>query len=248
MAHSYYRLLRPLGNRGLSGNLVRAFRKPPAIPAPEPPHPFDLRHGTDTGSFVSSADLRRNSRCSLSAGAAALGVAPSALTQAISNLPLYPENFSFVDLGCGKGRALLVAAEFPFRNLLGVETASDLCTAARANIASNPSWAARATILKQAAATVTYPDSPLVIFLFDSVLAPGLRHVLANLERQFNRLPRETYLVCANNPRFTKAIDRFPFLREISNTPHALSPEDAAVARFQLTHERFRVFTATLTR
>jgi SAM-dependent methyltransferase len=250
VAHSCSRFVRSLRNHGLSGTWERAFRKAPTAPVdrePEPPNPFDLLHGTDTGGYVSGADIQADSLSNLYS-TAYLGIAPSAFTQAISALPIQYEKFTFVDLGCGKGRALIVAAQFPFRDLLGVEFAPDLCRIAHANLAINPDWAARISILNQDATDVVYPETPLVIFLFDPFLAPVFRRVLANLERQLHRSPRETYLLYANNPRYTKVLDRFPFLHEISETRYPLSFEDILVDPFHFTHERFTLYSAQLTR
>jgi hypothetical protein len=243
LAHSYYHLLRPIRSRTLWDRAFYGATTLPAPLVPEAPHPFDLTHGTDTGGYVSSADPRRRYRSAYSR-AAFHGIPPSALSRAIASLPLFPENFTFVNLACGKARGLLVAAQFPFRALLGVEVAPELCATARANFAGNPGWARRTTILNQDPATVTFPDTPLVLFLFNPLLASALRRTVVNLERQFRRLPRETYLVCANHPRFTRTLERFPFLREISNMPHPLSPEDAAFDQSRPDHERFRVYTA----
>jgi SAM-dependent methyltransferase len=248
--HSYQRLVRSLRNHGLSGTWERAFRKAPTAPevaVPEPTHPFDLLHGTDTGGYLSSADLHGTTLSSLYT-TAYYGVAPSVLAQAIAALPVKPEGFNFLDLGCGKGRGLFVAADFPFRHLYGVEIAPELCDVARANIDLNANWTGRITILNEDATMVTYPGGPLIIFLFHPFLAPVLRRVLANLERQLRRSPREIWLLYARNPRYSKVLDRFPFLKEISDTPYPLSPEDAAVDRFQLSHERFTLYSAVLAR
>jgi SAM-dependent methyltransferase len=176
------------------------------------------------------------------------GIAPSALKQAIAGLPYRLEEFAFIDLGCGKGRALMVASDFPFRRLVGVEIASELCDSARANIARSPEWQARISILNEDATTCTYPDGPLLIFMFHPFLAPVLRRALANLERQLRRSPREVHLLYGRNPRYTKVMEKFPFLREISETAYSLSPEDAAVDYFNLTEERFTLYSVDLSR
>jgi hypothetical protein len=41
---------------------------------------------------------------------------------------------SFVDLGCGRGRALLMASELPFREVIGVELDPAHCVVARQNV------------------------------------------------------------------------------------------------------------------
>src|SRR5882724_11277495 len=42
--------------------------------------------------------------------------------------------YSFLDVGAGKGRALLLAAELPFRKVIGVELSEDLARVAQKNI------------------------------------------------------------------------------------------------------------------
>ena len=46
--------------------------------------------------------------------------------------PLAP--YAFVDVGSGKGAAVLMASEFPFRRLIGLELTAELIKVARANV------------------------------------------------------------------------------------------------------------------
>jgi hypothetical protein len=99
----------------------------------------------------------------------------------------------FIDLGCGKGRALLLASEYPFRRIVGVEFAPELVRAARENLLRfhNPRQVCRDLEVVQAdAAAFPFPDDPLVLYLFNpfgpEVLAPvveGVRHALARHPR-----------------------------------------------------------------
>lgn len=245
--HAGQRLTRTLRNYGLGGTIARAFRKPPpTAQAPEPPHPFDLQHSTDTGGYITWDGIESNSGSNIYGNAYA-GISPSTLAQAIPALPFPVEDFTFIDLGCGKGRALMVAAQFPFRHIIGVELGSDLCRIAEANIALNPDWAARISILNQDATTVVYPPTPLLLFLFDPFLPPILRPALANLERQLRQSPRPAYLLYARNPRYTEVMDRFPFLRELSDTAYALTPEETAADHFHPTQEQYTLYIADLT-
>lgn len=47
-----------------------------------------------------------------------------------------PRSYSFVDLGCGLGRACIIAAEYGFSKVTGVELAPELCKVARENVAN----------------------------------------------------------------------------------------------------------------
>lgn len=252
LVRSWQRLARSLGNHGLSGTLERAFVKAPGPAhskewvAARPPSPFDEAHGTDTGGYLSGAELQSVSMSAVYT-TAYVGIQPSAFSRALSIVPISHEKFTFIDLGSGKGRALLIAAQFRFRGLLGVELSTDLCRIAQTNISTNPDWASRITVLNQDATAFTYPDGPLLIYLFHPFLAPVLGRVLANLERQLRRSPRETYVLYARNPRF-EVLRRFPFLREISETSYALSPEEVAADYFEMTEESFTLYSVDLTR
>jgi SAM-dependent methyltransferase len=241
---TYQRLSRSLRNRGFRGTFKRIVGitpKSPVEPVPLQTNTFDLIHGTDTGGFIYGQSL------STLHGTAYLGSSPSSLTPALSELPLRHEDFTFIDLGCGKGRALLVAAQFPFRHLFGVESAGELCDIARANAAIYSNWAARISIVNQHAKNFTYPDGPLLLYLYNPFFAPVLRRVLNNLERQLRHAPRPAFILYADNPRFTQVIDSFPFLRELSEMQYPLSSEDAALNPFNRTEEWYTLYFADFT-
>src|SRR6185436_10035090 len=46
----------------------------------------------------------------------------------------WPTDTVFVDFGSGKGRVLLLAAQFPMKRVVGVEFSPQLCQVARQNI------------------------------------------------------------------------------------------------------------------
>lgn len=186
------RLVRFLRSHGSSGAFIRSFSmlgsaarreqvpKSPKDAIRSQVHPFDLLFGTDTGGYISGENLPAISLSALYS-TAYLGIPPSALTQALSALPIRYQDFTFVDIGCGKGRALLIAAQFPFRHLLGVEIADELCDIARANVATSPEWVARISVVNQDATNLTYPEGPLLLYLYYPFYPPVLRRVLANL-------------------------------------------------------------------
>lgn len=265
MARSYQRLSHSLKNHGLSGTFARAFVKapsPPAVPqadVPQKPHPFDVLHGTDTGGHVSSGDLVGVSLSSLYA-TGYVGVPPSTLGPALATLPIKHEDFTFVDLGCGKGRALFIAGEFPFRRLVGVEIACDLAEVARANVAINPAWKERISITNQDAASFAFPEGPLVLFFYHPFFAPVLRRVVKNLAHRLRHSQCPAYLIHADcygnvpdhkifaeNPGYRKIMESFPFITEVSDINYPLSAEDAAAEPSGCTSNRFTIFSADAT-
>lgn len=240
------RLFRSIRDRGFIGTLRRVSpnRRPPQVEmASKGPHPFDLLHGTDTSGHITGTRLSANSLSAMYITGYA-GIPPSALTQAISALQIDFEQFTFVDIGCGKGRALLVASQFPFGRLLGLEIASELCDIARTNIARRHDWAARISIVEQDAAAFTFPEGPLVLYLYDPFRAPQLRRFLKNLERQLMRSPRSVYLLYGWDPHHSEVMNSFDFLKLSSEISYNLSAEDVAHDIWGRTEERFSVYYA----
>jgi SAM-dependent methyltransferase len=45
-----------------------------------------------------------------------------------------PTDFTFIDIGCGKGRILMAAAEYGFRRMIGIDISPRLCEQARRNL------------------------------------------------------------------------------------------------------------------
>jgi SAM-dependent methyltransferase len=220
------RLFRSLRNYGISGTLEGAFFKAPRT-VTCPFDSFDLEHGTDTG-IVSEDELSTNTLSGLYA-TFHVAVPPSAFIEAISQLPLAHEAFTFVDIGCGKGRALMLASAFPFRRLVGVEISPEFCEIARANTARRPDWSERIFVINQDAVQFTFPDGPLLIFLYNPFTSTILRRVLSSLERQLRRAPREAYLIYGDNPHYEKVLQQFPFLRQIAESKYDLSPKDTLI-------------------
>ena len=104
------------------------------------PHPIDTAYGIDTSSRVSQETLRATVPAIGTDAVLAdeitgyIASQPSILRRALISLPGLAD-YGFVDIGCGKGRALAVASEYDFAGLLGVEIAADMAELARANAA-----------------------------------------------------------------------------------------------------------------
>lgn len=258
LAHSWRRLFSSLKNHGFSGTFERAFVKapaPPQSPVRSSPHPFDLENGTDTGGWISGGDLAASTLSAIYS-TIYLGIAPSAMRTALAASPIPPGESTFVDIGCGKGRALLIAAEFPFRRLFGVELAPELCAIANANIALNPDWQSRISVINGDACTFVYPEGPLFIFLYTPFLLPVVRRFQANLEGQLRRSPRPAYLLYANlfNTEADALADRsYPDTIEASSlfqptfdAVYPLAPDEVMAERPSAKFLRFVLYRAGL--
>jgi SAM-dependent methyltransferase len=122
----------------------------------------------------------------------------------LSHLDL--SRFSFVDLGSGKGRALFIASEFPFKRIVGVEYARELHDVAVRNIGTYRNPAQRCFDIRSIcddASAYEFPVEPTICFMnnpFDEVL---VAKVGAALAKRLAQSPREFMLVYlhANHPR-----------------------------------------------
>ena len=200
-----YRLRKTLAERGLLGTLAtllrKRWRRAPAFA--EPPkvyaamHPFDEQYGVETSGLLFPEDLASGKQKDLF-NAGYFGVAPSVLRQILERLALDYERFTFVDLGSGKGRALLIASEYPFRAIVGVELSAALHGIAESNILRYRGPAMRCLDVRaiEADATeYTFPSGPVLVYLWNPFSAPVFARVLANLEASLTNDLRDTYIV-----------------------------------------------------
>ena len=150
------------------------------------PHPFDLEFGVRTSGLVAGRHLGSGHRSDRH-NTAYYAVAPSVFREMIVRWrrmkPAAPmDEFTFVDFGAGMGRAVLLAAEMPFRRVVGVELNPTLAGIARRNAALwRKAGRARAPMQIQCrdAAEFRFPEGPCVAFLFNPFGAPVLRRLLA---------------------------------------------------------------------
>jgi SAM-dependent methyltransferase len=119
------------------------------------------------------------------------------------------DRYTFIDYGCGKGRALLMASDYPFARIIGVEYSAEMAAIARRNIASYRNPAQRCHVIdvvEADAAVYQPPQTACVFFLYNPFDAAILRPVL---ERIRQRKPPERladYLIYVD-PRLRTSIE-----------------------------------------
>src|ERR1700689_247233 len=136
---------------------------------------------------------------------------PSKVRKILRDLPIptYRE-YSFVDLGSGKGRVLLVAAEWPFDLIQGVEYDAALHEQTEQNIRSyseSKKPASRIESQNMDAMDYCFPPGNLVVFLFNPFGPRVLNGVLANLVASLESSPRTIFLTLVN-PAPTSVVSR----------------------------------------
>ena len=210
------------------------------------PHPFDVAYGVDTGGLLWGEALKRpRSEDAAYWATGYYGISPSAFTSAMERLDLEWSRFSFVDIGCGKGRAMLLALRFPFQQVLGVELSPELAAAAQRNLQQFSAPWRQSQVPAQAsigdATTFTFPAGPLVLFMYHPFAAPVMKHFLAHLHEAVRRDPREVYLLYAN-PELGALVAGTPGFEALWKQLFSLTPEEGAADRFGSYGEMFAAF------
>jgi SAM-dependent methyltransferase len=171
------------------------------------PHPFDRVYGTRTNGSLPPWLLRSGHAADAHVTAYA-GCQPSCARRALSVIP-QPERFSFVDIGCGKGRALIIASEWPFRRIVGVELAPALVNTARRNariIHQRYPERTALEVVQGDATAVPLPNGNLVILLFHAFDAALVAKLLAHILTTASGSDREVFLIF-ENPVYGEMVD-----------------------------------------
>lgn len=138
-----------------------------------------------------------------------------AFRRIMAALPIRPSTFTFVDFGSGKGRALVLAAEYGFRRVIGIEHAGRLHEAAERNVARFQLLSGTRIPIELHCADASefgLPAEDLVCFLynpFDEVL---MGKVLGNIRASLEAAPRRLFLVY-RNPQHAGKLTNCGFLR-----------------------------------
>jgi predicted RNA methylase len=130
-----------------------------------------------------------------------------------------PADYTFVDLGCGKGRTLILAAEHGFRQVIGVERDPRLAGIARRNTRSLCADTTPVSVVDGDVVDYEFPPVPAVVFLFNPFGADTLRAVVKNLERSLEQAPRPLF-VAYFNAVHRDVLDDCAALRQTKCTRH----------------------------
>jgi SAM-dependent methyltransferase len=106
----------------------------------------------------------------------------------------------FLDLGCGKGRAVLMAARYPFRRVIGVELSERLLAVAQANVAASRARRRCGEVELHRADAVDYriPDDVTVVYMFNPFGGAIFDAAIGHLIESVDRRPRTVRLIYRN--------------------------------------------------
>lgn len=184
----------------LPAHLVREYRASRKLRHERPASDFDLAHGVDTeGDFQGwtyLSDLQIKSTNWIHGNNYA-AIEPERFRALMAALPFRFEELTFIDYGSGKGRALLLASEYPFHKIVGLEFSPELHETAVANLRNFKSEQQKCRAIEPCLTDFTeydLPPEPLFLFFFDPCDAALFQRTLKTIEQSVRKQPRLVYL------------------------------------------------------
>jgi SAM-dependent methyltransferase len=196
---------------------------------------IDAMYGTDTQSWMGLEILDASGPNV----AHARVYAPSPLYDAqeiLKSLPIDISEYEFVDLGCGKGMMLLVAAELGFGRISGVEFGRAAYEVGQANLEKFRKRRPGASPIEMSlgdASAFPLPDRPLVVYLFNPFGPEVMLPVLTGLERSLTETPRDCWIVYVNPVHHDDVFAKCSFI-----TTEAIQPDRSKRAPYAIYRAR----------
>jgi 16S rRNA G966 N2-methylase RsmD len=196
--------LRRIFRHGLLGtvklipiNIRYAWRalKPAEIAARRRERAFDRELGIDTAGNVPGGAVESESN-TVTEITFYQPVSQQMFEQMIEWLPTDISSFCFIDIGSGKGRALVLAARRAFAEVIGIELSRRLHRTAEKNVARvQASLRTTVRTLNVDAREFVFPPRPTVVFLNNPFGEEVLRQVVENVEQTHHNSGAEVFLI-----------------------------------------------------
>jgi SAM-dependent methyltransferase len=153
---------------------------------------YDWTHGIRTTKIEPLSSLQLTRPENLAHANPYLASQPEDIRSVFKNLDVDFSRYCFVDLGCGKGRVLAEAVRYPFKSVIGIDFAKELCEACEANLAKvRSTWHCGDVQVFQADATeFDLPRGPCVVYIYNSFRGPALAAVLERIRASVENFPR----------------------------------------------------------
>lgn len=150
------------------------------------------------------------------------------------------EDTAFLDIGAGKGRAMMLAGEYPFRRIVGVELHPALAAASRENIEhwqASHLHAPKMKVIEDDVMRLHMPVGPCLVFLFNPFGAVLLDRFLFKLRKAFFNRPHQLDLLYVNDEWHDLIATEHPQFKQLWRGRVHLSRADADADRATIAHD-----------
>jgi len=132
----------------------------------------------------------------------------------------------FVDLGCGKGRALFIASGYPFKLIEGVEISKPLFQTVKRNLNSvrseQKAKCRSIEVYNRDVESYSFPVDPLVVFMYHPFSESKVDSVIKKLNESLRASPRSLRIVY-QVPVYHDSVMKMKNLRELDVVPPPVS-------------------------
>jgi hypothetical protein len=170
---------------------------------------FDRKYGVDTSGTILKRELDIQGG-NVEHATLYQAVYPGPFIEVMVQLPVDFKRSEFIDFGSGKGRALLLASEFPFKKIVGVEFSPKLCRIAEANLGSYQSASQKCQAIEVCcldAVEYPIPLEPAVFYFYNPFDEEIMNRIVDNICKSLEIMPRPVFVVCFN-PKAADCWDR----------------------------------------
>ena len=160
---------------------------------------FDIKYGTNTTRWVNLNDLEVRSENKQRG----MKYQPTFERpfRKLMNIVDFPSDSVFVDLGCGKGRVLMMASEYGFKRIVGVEFSRELCEDATRNLSiyrKKVGVDVDVDIVELDVVDYEIKDDENVFFMFNPFDEVVLNKVLTHINMSLEKRDRKIWLIYYN--------------------------------------------------
>jgi len=209
MKGAWRKLTASLRRRGFSSTLGLLARRATELPQYWVDRQYDRVHGTRTTEVVPLRELVGDDDPRSATGSRYEATGVKTVRQLLTLLKP-PTGVGFVDYGCGHGRVLLLAADYGFEHVTGVEFVPALAETARANISAYSATAAassRFDVQVLDAAHYVPRETDSVFYFFNPFPGDVFDAVLDRIQDSHRLRPRRMWLLY-HNPVWKDVLDR----------------------------------------
>lgn len=169
---------------------------------------FDRRFAVDTAGVLLLPEIHSDPRFN--------GYSPtphSFFSRLLHQVDIDYSQFTFIDFGCGKGKALLLASKLPFRRIVGVEVSSVLIGVAAENLKTYRGTTKCKTVqlVCSDARDFQLPEEKVLCYFWDPFEADVMQTIVENIRNSLAAAPRDIYVVYFM-PVHRKLFDEADFL------------------------------------
>jgi SAM-dependent methyltransferase len=210
------------------GRILNALR-------PWPTHPIDRQYGIETSSRVRRFLIRTGDAAADRSNVGYVGSQPSIVRLCLGLIPDL-DGAAFFDLGCGKGRILAVATEYPFAAITGIELSALVARIATRNcarLAARHPDRTRVQVIHGDASRPNLPDAgTVVLYLYNPFHGDVTASLIENLTRDLRVRPGLKLWVVYYNPAQAALFDAAPAFARYYAAKHDVSAEERASSPF----------------